>query len=175
MLFRSKISDDEFKRFDKIYRGLDFGFAADPLHYGECHFDSARRRLYIFAEIHQVGLKNAQAVDKIKKINTINGPITADSAEPRTISEFKDLGLRITGAKKGPGSVEHGIKWLQDLNEIIIDPERCPNTAREFTSYELEKDGNGNLKGSYPDKDNHSIDETRYALESIMKNSKWVI
>lgn len=170
-----KIDDELIKTFDKISRGLDFGFAADPLHYGECYFDAARRRLYIFAEIHQVGLKNAQAVEKIKEINTINGPITADSAEPRTISEFKDLGLRISGAKKGPGSVEHGIKWLQDLNEIIIDPVRCPNTAREFTSYELEKDGNGNLKGSYPDMDNHGIDAIRYALESIIKNSKWLI
>jgi phage terminase large subunit len=170
-----KISDDEIKSFDKIYRGLDFGFAADPLHYGEQYYDAARRRLYIYAEIHQVGLKNAQAVEKIKKINQINGPITADSAEPRTIAEFKDLGLRIQPAKKGQGSVEHGIKWLQDLNEIIIDPERCPNASREFVKYELERDVHGNLKGEYPDKDNHSIDSTRYAMESVMRNSKWLI
>lgn len=169
-----EITDDEIKAFDKIYRGMDFGFANDPLHYSESYYDKARKRLFIFSEIHQVGLKNAQAVEKIKKINKINGRITADSAEPRTISEFNDLGLKIDKAKKGQGSVEHGIKWLQDLEEIIIDPVRCPNTAREFTSYELEKDGNGNLKGTYPDKDNHSIDSVRYALEDIMKNSKWL-
>ena len=171
---KRRIPDEELARFDRIYRGLDFGFAADPLHYGELYFDKTRRRLYMYAEIHQTGLKNADAVAKIKAINKENGQITADSAEPRTISEFKDLGLRIKGAKKGPGSVEHGIKWLQDLNEIIIDPERCPNTAREFSGYELERDGNGNLKGSYPDKDNHSIDMARYAMEDAMKNSKWL-
>jgi len=171
---KRRITDEEIKTFDKVYRGLDHGFAADPLHYGEMYFDSARRRLYIFAEIHQTGLKNAEAVAKIKAINTINGIITGDSAEPRTNNEFKDQGLRIKGAKKGPGSVEHGIKWLQDLNEIIIDPERCPNTAREFSGYELERDQHGNLKGTYPDKDNHSIDAARYALEDIMKNSKWL-
>lgn len=173
-VIKRRITNEELKTFDKIYRGLDFGFAADPLHYGEMYFDSTRRRLYIYAEIHQAMLKNAEAVAKIKAINKDNGRITADSAEPRTISEFKDLGLRIKGAKKGPGSVEHGIKWLQDLNEIIIDPERCPNTAREFSSYELERDQHGNLKGTYPDKDNHSIDMTRYALEDVMKNSKWL-
>jgi PBSX family phage terminase large subunit len=170
-----RITDDEIARFDKIRRGLDFGFAADPLHYTENYYDKARKRLFIFAEIHQVGLKNSVAVEKIKKINKLNGWITADSAEPRTIAEFNDLGLRVVGAKKGPGSVEHGIKWLQDLNEIIIDPERCPNTAREFSTYEIEKDGNGNLKGTYPDKNNHSIDANRYSLEDEMKHSKWLV
>lgn len=171
---KKQITDDEVKAFDKIYRGLDFGFAADPLHYSESYFDKARKRLFIFAEIHQTGLKNAQAVEKIKAFNPLNGWITADSAEPRTISEFEDLGLQIDKAKKGPGSVEHGIKWLQDLEQIIIDPERCPNTAREFTSYELERDGNGNLKGSYPDKDNHSIDSVRYALEDVIRGNVWL-
>ena len=64
--------------------------------------------------------------------------------------------------------MDHGIKWLQDLDEIIIDPYRCPNAKREFTGYELEKDKNGNFKGSYPDKDNHTIDATRYSLEDEM-------
>lgn len=168
------ITDDEIKTFDKIHRGLDHGFAADPMHYSENYFDAARRRLYIFSEIHKAGLKNTSAVEEIKAYNKTNGWITADSAEPRTNSEFEDLGLRISPAKKGPGSVEHGIKWLQDLNEIIIDPIRCPNTAREFTSYELERDSNGNLKGTYPDKNNHSIDSVRYALEDVIKGNKWL-
>lgn len=168
------LSEKELATFDKIRRGLDFGFAADPLHYTENYFDKARGRLYIFNEIHKVGLKNKEATDEIKALNPMNGWITSDSAEPRTISEFEDLGLRINPAKKGPGSVEHGIKWLQDLNEIIIDPVRCPNTAREFTGYEIQKDGNGNLKGTYPDKDNHSIDSTRYSLEDEMSMNKWL-
>lgn len=168
------IPDSELKHFDKIHRGLDFGFAADPLHYTENYYDKTRGKLYIFAEIHTVGLKNRDAVDAVRAINTSNGFITADSAEPRTIAEFEDLGLRIEPARKGPGSIEHGIKWLQDLNEIIIDPKRCPNTAREFVGYKLERDGNGNLKGAYPDKDNHSIDATRYSLEDVMSKNKWL-
>lgn len=173
LVFR-EITDDEIKTFDKTYRGMDFGFAADPLHYMENYYDKARKRLFIYIEIHKTGLKNAEAVAKIKKLNPLNQWITADSAEPRTISEFQDLGLRISGAKKGPGSVEHGIKWLQDLNEIIIDRGRCPNTAREFEGYEVERDSHGNLKGTYPDKDNHSIDTARYSLEDIMKMGKWL-
>lgn len=166
------ITDEEISIFDRIKRGLDLGYASDPLHYTVCHFDKARRRLYIFYEIQKVGMKNRSAVNQIKKENINNGRIVADSAEPRTIAEFKDLGLRIIGAKKGPGSVEHGIKFLQDLEEIIIDNKRCPNTAREFLNYELEKDKEGNFKADFPDKDNHSIDAVRYALEDDMRFNK---
>ncbi len=165
-----EITDEEINTFDKTYRGLDFGFAADPLHYMENYYDAARKRLFIFKEIHKVGMKNAVAVKEIKKLNPLNQPITADSAEPRTIAEFKELGLNIEKAKKGPGSIDHGMKFLQDLEEIIIDRGRCPNTAREFEGYELERDTHGNLKSSYPDKDNHSIDTCRYSLEDVMKN-----
>lgn len=165
-----EITNKEVASFDKTYRGLDFGFAADPLHYTENYYDKARKRLYIYIEIHKTGMKNANAVNEIKRLNPLNQRITADSAEPRTISEFEDMGLVIDGAKKGPGSIDHGIKFLQDMNEIIIDRGRCPNTAREFEGYELERDKHGNLKGTYPDLDNHSIDATRYSLEDVMNN-----
>ena len=162
------IADEEIANFDRIKRGLDFGYASDPLHYAVCHFDKTRRRLYIFHEIHKVGLSNIEAVELIKQENRHNEPIVADSSEPRTINEFRSYGLRIVGAKKGPGSVEHGIKFLQDLEEIIIYKHRCPNTAREFLHYELERDKEGNFKATYPDKNNHSIDAVRYALEDDM-------
>lgn len=162
------IMDEEMARFDKNHHGLDFGYAADPLAYVKCHFDKTRRKLYIFAEVYQVNLSNAKAVKLIKQLNPLNQTVIADSEDPRTINEFNELGLRTIGAKKGPGSVEHGIKWLQDLEEIIIDPYRCPNAKREFSGYELEKDKNGNFKGSYPDKDNHTIDSIRYSLEEEM-------
>lgn len=169
-----QLSDKEVGTFDKIKRGIDFGYAADPTHYTENYFDKARKRLFIFGEIHKTGMKNRAIAEEIKKINKVNGWVTGDSAELRTIAELNDYGLRIIGAKKGPGSVEHGIKFLQDLNEIIIDPVRCPNTAREFQGYELDRDSHGNLKGTYPDKDNHSIDATRYSLEDEMKPNKWL-
>lgn len=166
-----EISDEEIAIFDRIKRGLDFGYAKDPLHYTVVHFDKTRRRLFIFHEIHKVGMKNSVAVTAIKK-ESGSRQITADSAEPRTINEFRELGLNIVGAKKGPDSIEHGIKFLEDLEEIIIDPVRCPNTKREFYGYELEPDGNGGFKTGYPDRDNHSIDAIRYALEDEMRNAR---
>ena len=166
-----KITDDEIKTFDRIKRGLDFGYAVDPVHYSVSHYDKTRRRLYIFYEIHQAAMSNRKLAELIKQENTSNKTVVADCAEPKSIAELKSYGINIRGARKGPDSVEYGIKFLQDLEEIIIDPERCPNTLREFLNYELEKDSNGNFKAEYPDKNNHSIDSVRYALEDEMRTS----
>ena len=133
------------------------------------HFDRTRRRLFIFYEIQLVNLSNRRAAELVQRENGGNREIICDSAEPKSIAEFASYGLRVRGAKKGPDSVEYGIKWLQDLEEIVIDPVRCPNTAREFRGYELLRDGNGNFRASFPDRDNHSIDAVRYSREDDMR------
>ncbi|MEY2669774.1 MAG: hypothetical protein RLZZ577_90 [Bacteroidota bacterium] len=167
-----KIPDDEIMEFDNIYRGIDWGYAVDPFHYSVVHYDSTRKKIFVFFEIHQVQLSNRKAIELIKLENKNNGIITCDSAEPKSIRELKDNGIRVVGAKKGPDSIDYGIKWIQDLEEIVIDIDRCPNTAREFLNYELEKDSNGNFKGEYPDKDNHSLDCIRYSLENCINSRK---
>jgi PBSX family phage terminase large subunit len=169
-LTNRKISDEEIKAFDRIRRGIDWGYASDPFHYTVNHYDKTRKRLYIFYEIHLVRLNNRKAATMVKEENTNNQEVTADSAEPKSIADFREYGVKTKPARKGPDSVDYGIKWLSDeLEEIIIDAERCPNTWREFYGYELERDANGNLKADYPDKDNHSIDATRYSREDDMK------
>ena len=127
----------------------------------------------MFGEVYAPRLGNTKLAARIKKYNPLNKVVTADSEDPRAIDALNELGLRVVGARKGPGSVDFGMEFLADeLNEIIIDQKRCPNAAREFTGYELEQDKNGNFKGSYPDKDNHTIDAVRYALEDVMTNRK---
>ena len=165
-----RISDEEISGFDRIARGLDWGFASDPLHYTVNHYDKRRRRLYIFYEIHKTGLSNRKAAELIRAENNNNSLVVCDSAEPKSIAELNDLGIRAIGARKGPDSVEYGTKWLQDLNKIIIDPVRCPKTAEEFSEYELERDRSGELIARFPDKDNHSIDAVRYSREYDMRN-----
>lgn len=163
-----KITAEELAHFDKLRNGLDWGYAADPFAFIQSHYDKTHRRLFIFGEVYQVKLSNRKAALQMIKMNPDNKLTIADSAEPKSIAELRELGINIKGAVKGPGSVEFGIKFLQDLEEIVIDPVRCPNAAREFNGYELERDKNGNFKGSYPDKDNHTIDAVRYSLEDDM-------
>jgi PBSX family phage terminase large subunit len=163
------ISDKQIETFDKVNRGLDFGFAADASCYGEMYLDLRNDTLYIFREVYGHGLTNEQLASSIncKKL------IRADSAEPRTINELNLKGMNILGAKKGKDSVEHGIKWLSQLNKIIIDRKRCPNIASDFETYELQKDKNGNIIRNYP-KEPHGSAMTRYALSDIILNKKLV-
>jgi phage terminase large subunit len=159
-----KITDEEIRSFEVVKRGMDFGYAVDPFCYNVMAYDRKRKRLYIYHELYKVGLSNHSAIEQVKLENKNNEMIYADSAEPKSIHEFNQSGLRTIGCKKGPDSVEYGIKFLQDLEEIVIDDIRCPETAREFLSYELEKDSQGNFKAGYPDKNNHAIDSVRYGM-----------
>lgn len=168
----ANISDEQIRSFDCIKRGIDFGYAADPFVYVVCHYDGKYKRLYIFDEIYKVGLSNAKAAELIGSRTGYSQYITCDSAEPKSIAELRGYNLRVRGAKKGPDSVEYGIKFLQSLNEIIIDSVRCPKAAEEFYNYELEPDGSDGFKDGYPDKNNHVIDAVRYALEDELSNRK---
>lgn len=168
-----EITDTDISHFDNILDGNDFGYAVDPDCYLQMHYDKTRRCLFIFNEIYKVGLSNRQLYDEIKRIKIGNSYITCDSAEPKSIDELKSLGLRVRGAKKGPDSIEYGIKFLQKLEFIKIDPGRCPNAAKEFKMYEYEKDKLGNFKSKYPDSNNHSIDAARYAIEDYTVSNTW--
>lgn len=161
------MSDEMVSQFDRLHYGLDFGFAVDPLAFNAMHYDKKHETLYIFDEIHKYRFDTNLAALAVKK-KAERRLVIADSAEPRTIRSFEKFGCNIKGAKKGPDSVEHGIKWLQDLRVIYIDSNRCPETYKEFIGYEYQQDKNGNFLSSYPDKNNHHIDAVRYAMESEM-------
>lgn len=162
---KRKITEEEIRRFDRIVEGIDWGYSVDPFVFIKSHYDRKHKFLFIFDEIYQVGLSNDDAIEKVIQKHTKSVEIIADSEEPKSIDEFDNAGLPIRGAKKGPGSVNFGIKKLQGLKSIIIDPERCPNAYREFSEYAYDQNKDGTTKSMYPDKDNHTIDGTRYSLE----------
>lgn len=167
------MSDELVRNFDRLYYGLDFGFAVDPLAYVAMYYDAKREGLYIFDEIYQQKLTNSQAAKAIKlRIN--GGRILADAAEPKSIAEMSDYGLRISGARKGPDSIDFGMRWLQNRAHIYIDKRRCPNTYKEFVTYEYDRNKDGQFISAYPDANNHSIDAVRYGLSEIMNRDKIV-
>lgn len=165
------ITDEEIKAFDRIYNGVDWGWFPDPWAFNKMYYDAARKDLYIFDEAHENKKSNRATADILTQKHGIkpNDKITADSAEPKSVEDYRSYGLYCRGAIKGQGSVEYGMKWLQSLHNIIIDKKRCPHTVKEFTKYEHEVDKEGNVINSYPDKDNHHIDTVRYAMEEVWR------
>ena len=166
-----EISDDELAQFDRIYRGVDWGWYPDPFSYVAMYYDAARLRLVIFDEYRCNKQSNAQTAEALKRRGVgKNTMVICDSAENKSIGDYCEAGIFARPAVKGPGSVEYGMKWLQSLNEIVIDNRRCPETTREFLEYEYARDKEGNVITGYPDANNHSIDAVRYALEDVIRN-----
>lgn len=166
-----EISTKELLNFDNIRQGIDWGYANDPFAFIRLYYDKTRRKIYVFDEIYQVKLSNRKAFELINKRGYRDCKIIADSAEPKSVDEMRSYGLRIEGARKGHGSVEYGEKWLDDLEAIVIDPKRCPFTAREFENIDYAVDKDGNSKNRLEDKDNHAIDAIRYALSEDMRGN----
>lgn len=188
------MSDELINQFDRIYNGIDWGWFPDCFAFAKCHFDVSHRNLYIFAELRVNKESNRSTFDMLynqKKLYTeefltkmreSGNPVrqrffiesdeivTADSAEPKSISDYKSFGgYGCRPAEKGPDSVTYSMKWLQSLNHIYIDPNRCPGTLKEFVEYEYERDKDDEIVSGYPDANNHSIDAVRYALERVWK------
>lgn len=165
-----EITDEEISHFDRIKNGLDWGYYPDPFAFNRMQYDAARRTLFIFDELTAHKQGNRETADRLlAKGLTREDRIVADSAEPKSIADYNKFGLACVGAQKGAGSVEYSFKWLQQLNKIVIDPRRCPDTAREFTKYEYERTRDGEIISGYPDHDNHHIDAVRYGTEPIYR------
>ena len=166
------ITDEDIKSFGTILHGVDWGWYPDPFHYAECAWDPARRRLFIYGEYRCNKKSNAETAEELKKRGVTSGDlIMCDLAEKKSVADYRAYGLLARGAEKGPGSVDYSTKWLQSLNEIIIDKKRCPKTYIEFTEYEYERSKDGEIISGYPDKNNHSIDAVRYATSTIWRRS----
>ena len=135
------------------------------------HYDAGRRTLYIFDELTRRRTSNQDTAALVKaRLQSPDELITADSAEEKSVSDYRAYGLMCRGAEKGPGSVNYSMKWLQSLGKIVIDPARCPDTAKEFLEYEYERDAKtGEVLQGYPDINNHHIDAVRYATNRIWK------
>lgn len=163
-----EITDEQIATFDRVLNGVDWGYYPDPWAFNRMHYDAARRKLYVFSEITAYKKGNRDTADMILNHGVRKSEIiTADSAEPKSVADYQKFGLRCSPAIKGPGSVEYSMKWLQSLVRIVIDPKRCPDTYKEFISYEYERTKDGEVISGYPDKNNHHIDAIRYATEQI--------
>lgn len=161
-----KITDEQIKSFDRIYQGVDWGFFPDPYAFVRLYYDKARETIYFIDELYIQKKQNAYTAKWILDKGYDDYEVTCDSQEKKSVVDYRDYGIPARAAVKGPGSVEYGMKWLQ-TKTIVIDKDRTPNVYEEFKNYEYERDNEGKPISGYPDKDNHAIDATRYALEKF--------
>jgi phage terminase large subunit len=82
---------------------------------------------------------------------------------------MRKRGYRITAALKGQGSLEDGVQFLKSF-DIVVHP-RCKRVIEELTLYSYKQDQQtGEVLPVLEDKNNHTIDALRYALEELRRS-----
>lgn len=163
-----EITDEEISHFDRIYQGVDWGWFPDPFAFIRVHYDMARETIYVIDEYYVNKTPNEETAQWILDHGYNDAYTTCDSAEPKSVADYRALGVNAKEAVKGQGSVDYGMKWLQK-RKIVIDKRRTPHAYDEFVNYEYEKNKDDEWLSSYPDGNNHLIDAMRYSLERVFK------
>ena len=154
------------------FTGADWGFGSDPntLVRAYIHkFPNGEREARICREVYAEGLE----VDDLPTLyagmpDVRRWPISADSSRPELIKYLRRRRFAIRAAKKWPGSIEDGIRWLRDIG-LNIHP-TCKHTLREATLYSYKQDPlTGEILPVILDKDNHCFDAIRYAFDGPIR------
>lgn len=140
---------------------LDFGFT-DPNAFVCEMIDSEKLKLYIFDEWYASGVTNKQIAKHIIDMGYGGQTIICDSAEPKSIRELKDEGIRAEASRKGRDSVNHGIQLIQNY-EIIIHP-RCKEFRHEIENYAWKVDKDGRTTDVPEHEFSHGMDSMRYGV-----------
>ena len=162
-----KIAAKEIAGFDNIISGVDWGYYPDPWVFIRTYYHAATRTLYIFDEARGNKMQNAVTAEIVKGRVAPGELILADLSDEKACADYRSYGLRCWPARKGPGSRELGVRWLQGLNAIVIDPVKCPCVLQEFLEWEYEVAPDGTVLGTLMDANDHGIDAARYACSRI--------
>ena len=181
------ITDEEIDKLGYVYHGIDFGFAQDPAVMMRVAYDSKHDTIYLLDEFYKKHCSNRELAeeiyrrgyDKTGRYSSYVSPMygysstletstfICDCAEPKSIADLQNEGLKAIACRKFPGCVLYRIKWLQN-RKLVIDPARTPNAYREFSSYQYLTDKDGVFLSDVPDANNHCIDATAYALDRLI-------
>lgn len=170
---KRQLDRDDSPKYRQLH-GIDFGYTNDPTAFIALLADEKEKKLFIYDEVYKTHMKNKDIHAAIKYKGFEKARICADSADPKTIDELKDLGLyRVFGAKKVKGSVKAGIQKLQDY-KIYVRPS-CVNTIVELSNYVWATDKETGKPSTDPiDEYNHLMDALRYATEELNStNFSW--
>lgn len=145
--------------------GLDFGFT-DPNALICMLIDNKAKLIYIFDEWYKNGATNQVIAKAIKDKGYGGQRIICDHAEPKSIAELREEGVKADPSRKGNDSVNHGIQLLQNY-EIIIHP-RCVEFRKEINNYCWAKDKNGKVTDKPEHEFSHGMDAMRYGAGKVL-------
>lgn len=146
--------------------GLDFGFT-DPNAFTCFLIDNAAMRIYVFDEWYKTGVTNKIIAQAIKDKGYGGQRIICDCAEPKSIMELQEEGIKAEGSRKGKDSINHGIQLIQNY-EIVVHEKNCPEFKKEIQNYCWSKDKNGKPTDTPDHEFSHGMDSMRYAVTKTL-------
>jgi len=156
----SKMNVDEF-----IYGG-DFGYSVNPASYNRIYRKA--NEFWVEQIVYETGLTNPVLAQRIKDAGANDAESYWDSAEPKSIQELYDNGIKAKPAEKGPDSVRAGIDYLKGMKIHIL--EGSEDIIRERSKYKWKTDKDGNPLPEPVKFDDHAMDAIRYGIFTHCKN-----
>ena len=163
--------------------GLDFGYSVSYNAFSAAYVDVKNHELWIYDELYDKGMTNADIAKKITQMGYAYEHIIADCAEPKSIYELKN-GLilneggkyvryilpNIEGALKGKDSVINGIQRLQTFKIWVLP--KCKYHIMELSSYSWAVDKDGQFTGKPEKEHDHLADALRMACDPLLRAGK---
>lgn len=158
---------DEIRRIEGIKSAfnLDFGFT-DPNAFVCEMVDNRAKIIYVFDEWYATGVTNQIIAKQIKDMGYAGERIVCDSAEPKSIAELQEAGIKAEPSRKGRDSVNHGIQQIQNY-KIVVHP-KCKEFWREIQNYCWSLDKNGKPTDKPDHEFSHGMDSMRYGVAHLL-------
>lgn len=165
---------EDLENYDwKLYGG-DFGYKEDPTAFVQVI--KAGNNIYLKLLIYEYGLMNPEIATRVIEGGWVDAICVWDSAEQKSIDELIVNGLGYADkAEKGAGSLAWGVQKMQQYRLFIHEDSK--QMIEEFKKYRWAKDSKGEFRRNslgkmIPfDKDNHTIDASRYAITYYLEPS----
>lgn len=151
--------------------GLDFGFT-DPNAFVCLFIDNKDMKIYVFDEWYKTGVTNKKIAQVIKDKGYGGQRIICDCAEPKSIVELQEEGIKAEPSRKGKDSVNHGIQLIQNY-EIIVHDRNCPEFKKEIQNYCWAKDKDGKPTGKPDHEFSHGMDAMRYGAGKVLVGDRF--
>lgn len=144
--------------------GMDFGFEKSYNALIRVTVDHNEKILYIHWEYYKNQMTDDRTAKEIAEFKETGELIRADSAEPKTIEFFRQMGFRMRAAKKFQGSRLQYTKKIKRFKKIICS-DHCPNTISELRDLTYAVDKNGEIIEDQFNIDPHTFSAIWYALD----------
>lgn len=150
--------------------GMDFGFV-DENAFVCSLVDNDNKDIFIFDEWFATNVTNIQIAEHIKSMGYGSERVICDCAEPKSISELYNNGIRAEACRKGADSVRHGISQIQGFR-IHVKP-KCVNIIKELSNYAWAKDKDGKPTDKPEHEFSHGMDALRYGVQKVLVGSSF--